>query len=219
MFAKINVQRLKSLFSSVELPGWNAQHLFSPAFRDEQLKINAQHQFEAAVGIILFYQNNELSVLFIKRTPDPGPHSGQIAFPGGTKEANETHLETAYREIEEEIGIKKQDLIFIGSLSSLYIPVSKFLVFPFVFFCEHLPDLKLNKAEIDTILTFPVKKFLNADVLSTSTIYYNQKEFQVPCFLVNDIVIWGATSMIWNECLSILKQIVNEQNQFTRTTL
>jgi len=218
MSAKVNAQKLKALFTNVDLPGWNAQHIFSPTFRDEQLKNNSQHQYEAAVGIILFLQNNELSVLFIKRTPDPGPHSGQIAFPGGAKEVNETHLDAAYREVEEEIGIKKQDLTFIASLSSLYIPVSKFLVFPFVFFCEQLPALTINKTEVEKILIFSVKDFLNSDVLSTSTIYYYQKEYLVPCFLVNDNIIWGATSMIWNECLSILKQIFNEQNQITRTT-
>ncbi len=37
-----------------------------------------------------------------------------FAIPGGGQEQNETLEDTAYREIEEEIGIKKQSLEFIG---------------------------------------------------------------------------------------------------------
>lgn len=218
MIPIIDEHTLKALFSTAELPGWNAHHFLSPSFRDEQLKINAQHKFEASVGIILFYHNEELSVLFIQRTKDKGPHSGQMAFPGGTRENNEDKLQTAYREIQEEIGIYPSELHYIAPLSSLYIPVSSFLVYPFVFFCNHLPTLKLNKSEVENILIYPVRVFFEKERTSSTTIFLNKKEYQVPCFIMDETIIWGATSMIWNECLSILKPFLNEQNQSTRTT-
>jgi 8-oxo-dGTP pyrophosphatase MutT (NUDIX family) len=218
VLTNIDEHTLKALFSSSELPGWNAHHFLSPTFRDEQLKINAQHKFEAAVGIILFYHHHELSVLFIQRTKDNGPHSGQIAFPGGTKENNETLLQAAYREIEEEIGIHPSILHYIAPLSSLYIPVSRFMVYPFVFFCNHLPPIQPNKSEVETTFVYPVRVFFEKEHISSTTIFLNQKEYQVPCFLMDETIIWGATSMIWNECLSILKPLINEQNQSTRST-
>lgn len=219
MNSQIDEQTLKTLFTTAELPGWNAHHFLSPTFRDEQLKINAQYKHEAAVGIILFYQNDELSVLFIQRTKDNGPHSGQIAFPGGTKEPHEDKLEAAYREIEEEIGIHQTKLKFIAPLSSLYIPVSGFLVFPFVFFSSNIPTLNINQSEVEDVLVYPVKHFFENERISSTTIYLNQKEYQVPCFIMDETIIWGATSMIWNECLSILKPLFNEQNKSARTAL
>lgn len=218
MKTAINEHTLKAIFSTSELPGWNAHHFLSPTFREEQLKINAKHKYEASVGIILFYHKQELSVLFIQRTKDHGPHSGQIAFPGGTKEPDEHKLDTAYREIEEEIGIHRSNLHFIAPLSPIYIPVSSFLVHPFVFFSNDVSSLKPNKSEVDDIFIYPIKSFFENEKISHTTIYLNQKEYQVPCFIMDEIVIWGATSMIWNECLSILKPFLNEQNQSSRTT-
>ncbi len=219
MNKKVDAATLKALFSTSELPGWNAQHFMSPTFRDEQLKLNADFEHEAAVGIILFYKNEDLSVLFIQRTEDKGPHSRQIAFPGGTRESGEELLETAYREIDEEIGISKINLKYIGTLSSLYIPVSRFMVYPFVFFCNELPGLKLCDEEVEGVLIYNVNKFLMPEVLSSTIIQLKNKDYKVPCFKVQDKIIWGATSMIWNECLTILKPILNEQNKTSRTNI
>ncbi|MGQ9846381.1 MAG: NUDIX hydrolase [Bacteroidales bacterium] len=206
----INEHTLRAIFSTSELPGWNAHHFLSPTFREEQLKINPTYKHKAAVGIILFYHEQELSVLFIQRTKDNGPHSGQIAFPGGIKEPNEHELDTALREIEEEIGIHRSNLKYIAPLSPIYIPVSSFLVYPFVFFSNDVSSLKPNKSEVDDIFIYPIKAFFDNEKISTSTIYLNQKEYQVPCFIMDKIIIWGATSMIWNECLNILKPFLNE---------
>lgn len=219
MNKKIDAATLKAIFSTSELPGWNAQHAMSPTFRDEQLKLNTEFEHEAAVGVILFYKNDELSVLFIRRAEEKGPHSRQIAFPGGTRESGEELLETAYRELNEEIGVKNNDLKFIGTLSSLYIPVSRFMVYPFIFFCDILPDLKLCEKEVEGVLIYTVNEFLLPEVLSSTTIYLKNKEYKVPCFKMHDNIIWGATSMIWNECLTMLKPILNEQNKTSRTNI
>lgn len=210
MKTPINEKTLKAIFLTTELPGLNAHHFFSPTFRKEQLKINPKHKHEAAVGIILFYYKQELSVLFIQRTKDHGPHSGQIAFPGGTRKHNEQSLDTAFREIEEEVGIHRSYIQYIAPLSPIYIPVSSFLVYPFVFFSNDIPTLKPNKIEVEDIFIYPVKSFFDNEIISSTTIYFNRKEYQVPCFIMDKIIIWGATSMIWNECLSILKPYLNE---------
>ena len=48
-------------------------------------------------------------ILLIKRKNDPG--KGEWALPGGFVEVSETILDSAYRELEEETGIKRADLI------------------------------------------------------------------------------------------------------------
>ena len=69
----------------------------------------------------------------IERSKYPGIHSGQISFPGGKYENQDNELwETALREANEEIGIQKADIIYVMSLSNIFIPPSNFLVTPFL---------------------------------------------------------------------------------------
>ncbi len=153
---------LLKLALSYPLPGWTAQKIMCPPFRDEQLKKNNTSKQDAAVGIILFSKDKLLKVLFIERTNDGGPHSGQMAFPGGGRDIKDKELiETAYREIYEEIGIIKENLEYVGKLSPLYIPVSQFLVYPFVFYCKNFDNVNINFKEISALHTFHVKDFTN----------------------------------------------------------
>lgn len=202
---------LSQLFSQ-KLPGWDAHKHMCPPFRDEQLELFASYQHEASVGIILTAKNDELFVIFIERTNDGKAHSGQIAFPGGKIDhCDASALETAYREIFEEIGIDKEHLHFIREISSLYIPVSRFLVYPFVFFCHQLPNLLVNPDEIQRIYIYPVKDFYQKEICTFTTSSFNHKPYTVPCFRMGNTIIWGATAMIWNECLTLLKPLFSHE--------
>lgn len=54
---------------------------------------------------------NKKRVLLLKRISLPFIiHPGYWAFVSGAKKKNENYLETAYREVEEETGIKRNDL-------------------------------------------------------------------------------------------------------------
>ncbi|MCX7861864.1 MAG: CoA pyrophosphatase [Bacteroidales bacterium] len=195
-----------------KLPGWDAHRHLCPPFRDEQLELFRSPQYEASVGIILTIMHNKLSVLFIERTNDGGPHSGQIAFPGGKIDyADKTPLHAALREVNEEIGLQKHSLHFIRQLSSLYIPVSQFLVYPFVFFCQNLPELAVNKEEINQTIIVPIDAFYRKEVLTFTNFLFKNKSYAVPCFKVNETIIWGATAMIWNECLTLLKPLFQHE--------
>lgn len=51
----------------------------------------------------------------------------------------------------EEIGVAKDRIRKIGALSSLYIPVSDFLVYPYVAYFEGLPVFEIQEQEILSI--------------------------------------------------------------------
>jgi len=199
--------KIKQYFAEA-LPGNEAHKKFSPAFRDEQIKFFPKHKYEAAVSIILFEQDKQLKVIFIRRVDDGGPHSRQIAFPGGTKEIKDKSLlETAYRELLEEIGIEKNNLDFIKLLTTVYIPVSQYLVYPFVFYLNDKPKIIKCEKEVENVYLLNVKDFFYSDAIAKIEIAYNNKIYEVPCYKVNDIIIWGATAMIWSECLTMLKPL------------
>ena len=58
----------------------------------------------AAVLIPLCNRNGIASILFSLRTMSLSTHKGQVSFPGGHIEENESPVEAAIRETKEEIG-------------------------------------------------------------------------------------------------------------------
>ncbi len=164
---------------------------------------------EGSVLIILYPEKSEWHTVFIKRTPDNGPHSGQMAFPGGIKETTDRSLfETALREAEEEVGIDSKQITYIGKLTPLHIPVSNILVHPFVGSIPFRPILKKNKDEVAEIFEISLKSFLDKSILSFFTFDFKGNTYKAPCFVIGKYTIWGATAMMWNEFLTIYKSIL-----------
>ena len=79
---------------------------------------------KAAVLAHLFEGSQGLELLFMKRPPYDGTHGGQISFPGGRKEPNDSSYEqTALRETAEEVGIPEQSVKVIRKLDPLHTSV------------------------------------------------------------------------------------------------
>jgi len=169
---------------------------------------NTEPPQNGSVLIVLYPFKSKWNTVFIKRTNDNGPHSGQMAFPGGMYEKNdETLYATALREANEEIGINKNQVNFVGKLTPLHIPVSNILVHPFIVTLPEKPILTPNKKEVDDILETPIDIFFDTKNHLPFTFKYKEKTFISSCFLIENYKIWGATAMIWNEFLSICKRL------------
>jgi 8-oxo-dGTP pyrophosphatase MutT (NUDIX family) len=116
-----------------DLPGEHSHQKMSPLNRpltSDALK-NTSNYRESAVAIVLFESNNQIECILTQRPEYDGSHSGQVSFPGGKKEDTDEHLEaTARRECKEEIGVELSLENYLGELSPVYIPVSRFLVLP-----------------------------------------------------------------------------------------
>ncbi len=70
------------------------------------------------------FVTRDKKVLLIKRVANPNdPWSGQIALPGGRREAGETCEQTAKREALEEVGKVPDNLMFIGVFSPRNKPI------------------------------------------------------------------------------------------------
>ena len=87
----------------------------------------------AAVFVLFYKYNNELSLLLQIRSENLQHHPGEIGFPGGSKEHNDANLyQTACREVDEEIGISKSNIEFIGELDSV-LTSTKFLIYLLIY--------------------------------------------------------------------------------------
>ncbi len=193
------------------LPGKQAHALMGHGFRGVYPKESPTDARIAAVLQLLYpLSDGQAGLVFIRRTSwEPrDAHAGQIGFPGGSQEASDASLAvTALREAEEEVGINPAQVQLLGPLTPLYIPVSNFLVHPFLGFAHQRPDFVRQESEVAEILELPIADFLRPDALSTTpmTLSSGLHLPNVPFWDVGNEVIWGATSMLTAELVELIR--------------
>ena len=191
------------------LGGLEAQFLLAPRLRlqyDAQ-KIAANNPKRAGV-LALFYPNEQQETTFLltQRASYQGTHSAQISFPGGKLDLNDANLqETALRETHEEVGIHPKNIEIIRELTDVYIPPSNFLATPFLGYTTKKPTFTLDHEVAQTIEVLVSdlldEKNITSAILDTSYM----KKVEVPCFKIQDFIIWGATAMMLSEIKELLR--------------
>ncbi|MDR3682031.1 MAG: CoA pyrophosphatase [Flavipsychrobacter sp.] len=195
------------------LPGVAAQELMAARVLPMPLKVPSNAR-ESAVLCLLFHKNGLPHVLLIKRMADKGAHSGQVSFPGGRRDPEDPGLqETALREMYEETGIDAAAIQILGALTPLYIPVSNFMVYPFVGYTNQPPQYNLSQAEVDYVMEIPLKDLFAAERKTTVDVTspaIPDVIRQVKAYLLQDgTIIWGATAMILSELEVVTKDIIS----------
>lgn len=194
-----------------ELPGAEAQYKLAPLNREKPHEHNylAQDYRKSAVMILFCLDaNNQWYIPLIERMAYEGVHSAQISFPGGKHEAHDVDLKhTALRECDEEIGLSNIELL--GELSDLYIPVSKFLVKPFIGLnLDETPVFKPHPREVNRVLHLPLNKLLDENLIEWGDVpVQNGMRINVPYIGLESKKIWGATAMILSELRELLRTI------------
>lgn len=165
-----------------------------------------QHPYKDSAVIALLYPGpqQQAQMLFILRKSYDGHHSGQIAFPGGKKEPEDLSLrETALRETFEEVGVKPNEIEIVKKLSEVFIPVSNYLVQPYLAVAQQTPLFIKDPVEVEEILEFDLGKILNNPLVKLQKNYFNQP-YEIYAFQIDSYQIWGATAMILAEVRSLL---------------
>ena len=187
------VEKWKDLFR-LELPGEKAQLMMSPAVRGAFS--NQQEAVQAAVLILVYPHRGMPHLVFMKRNAYDGPHSAQVSFPGGAWETGDRTLEaTAIRETREELGITGE-ILMLGSLTQLHIPVSNFMVSPFAGWMDQRPEFEPDPAEVQYVIEAPLDDLLDPERIRNETMHHHGQSFQTPYYLVGDEKIGGATAMM-----------------------
>jgi 8-oxo-dGTP pyrophosphatase MutT (NUDIX family) len=136
-----------------------------------------------------------------------GVHSGQISFPGGKKEPEDEDLiQTALREAFEETGVNPAKTEIIGRLTPLFIPVSNTIVYPVIGWTDEKPIFNQKSEEVLFLIDADLKRFLDASIVKTKPVEIRGEMLGVKYFDYEENTIWGATAMIINELLVIIRR-------------
>lgn len=198
----------------LNLPGESAHQKMAPSDRplSSFAVKNALNIRESAVAVVLFRKEDHIECVLTQRPEYDGNHSGQVSFPGGKKDPEDIDLEeTARRECFEEIGIPMDQGILLGKLTEVYIPVSGFLVKPFIYYHFVLPELIPDKREVAEILTFSLFDLKKEELISSTEIHLPNGLIykNIPYFDLANKKVWGATALILSEIREILMNIEN----------
>jgi 8-oxo-dGTP pyrophosphatase MutT (NUDIX family) len=209
------ITALKEHLESNDLPGRVAQHDMAHGARKTWLNHykRPENAKVAATLTLLYPKQNQWHVALMERVSHvKDKHGGQVSFPGGKAEKSDVDLKyTALREAEEELGIPKSAVSILGQMTELYIPVSNFLVYPFIGFTKKAPDFIPQPTEVQRVIEAPLSVLLDKQNRKFKDIHLpNSIKLEgVPYFDVNGNVVWGATAMILSEFTAIIDGIPN----------
>lgn len=198
------------------LPGISGQKEMAPQPRPGELSRWADPDDCRQAGVLLLLyphatngKDSELHLVLIRRPDYPGVHGGQISFPGGGREGEESLRATALRETLEEIGVPSDTVTVIGQLSPLYTPPSNFCIYPFVAFRTERPIFRPDPNEVAAIIEPPLSHLLDPGTRKVELWEFRSYgERRVPFFDVDGHKVWGATAMILSEFITLLESSV-----------
>jgi 8-oxo-dGTP pyrophosphatase MutT (NUDIX family) len=156
----------------------------------------------AAVAVIIDTRRDNDSILLMMRQDRVGdPWSGQIAFPGGHRSPNDrTLMETAIREVSEEMGIDLHHHIVLGVLPLEYSQTRRVRVAPFVFRLNSDVTVRLND-EVAESFWVPLEDF--SKIRSTrSKVQVEGGTLDVDSIVLDGHAIWGLTLRIIRNLLT-----------------
>lgn len=208
----MNLQALITKRLTKPLPGFEAQRIMGPTRADGSF----MHNVEPPPGcrtnavMMLLYKDgltDSHHMVFTIRSAKMPTHAGEISCPGGRIEDQETPLEAAFRETNEEVGIRPDQIAYAGRLSRLYIPVTNNIIYPHVGFIRGMPTFTPDPREVSSIITPRLSELLSPDSLKHELWTLGENQLQVPFWDINRVPLWGATAMIVSEFIELLKDL------------
>jgi len=183
-------------------------------------------KYRNAVLIPLIENGDGFEIIYELRSKNLNTQPGEISFPGGQVEEDETYREAAVRETIEELNIKEENINVIGELDYL-ISYSNISIHCFLATISgvKVEDITPNYDEVDHIFTVPLDFFLRTEpdtyylgvetVLNDEFPYnlipngrdYNFRsgEHSVMFYHYKDYTIWGFTARMTKQLVDILK--------------
>jgi 8-oxo-dGTP pyrophosphatase MutT (NUDIX family) len=134
-------------------PRWEPELRSEPRFADRP-----PADASVLVGIVM---RTEPTILLTERTTHLSTHSGQVAFPGGKRDATDRDAaHTALREAQEEIGLDPAHVQVLGMLPT-YTTGTRFIVTPVISLVQPGHTVVANPHEVADVFEVPLAFLMN----------------------------------------------------------
>ncbi len=169
----------------------------SPAYSDYDLsdrRPDAPVLKQAAVLVPLVMRSHGLNVVLTRRSSELSTHAGQIAFPGGRCDDDDTDVgATALREAYEEVGLDPSFVSLIG-VSDAYETVTRFAVTPVIGLVDPAATLTPDPSEVAEIFEVPLAFLMDPANHVPQSRDYNGITRRYYAMPYGDYYVWGATA-------------------------
>jgi 8-oxo-dGTP pyrophosphatase MutT (NUDIX family) len=165
--------------------------------------LDVHGRIDAAVLVPLFLDGGRLHAVFTRRRADLRRHAGEISFPGGRQDDDETDLRaTALREAQEEIGLPPDAVELVGALQPTPTIATNYAIYPFVGLIEPGQAWVPSAGEVSDVLE------LSLDDLRAGhrrqRLLRRGVPFRTDVYVVGENLIWGATARVLGDLLDRL---------------
>ena len=162
----------------------------------------------AAVLVPLVHRDDELHLVFIRRSDRVESHRGQVAFPGGRVDPSDASLlHTALREAHEEVGIHPTAVEVLGGFPTVSTVANPILVAPFVGFLREQVVYRLQEKEVAEVFEVPLPAL--SDPRYRGMYEWrrdkDREPSQFPAIFYAGQTIWGLTLRITESLLEVMR--------------
>jgi 8-oxo-dGTP pyrophosphatase MutT (NUDIX family) len=157
----------------------------------------------ASVFLLLFNRPDPHILAIQKSDTDGYPWRNQVALPGGHLERTDAGpLAAAFRELQEELKISRDQVDFIGSIGRFQTLTKPRTIEAFIGLWNGQGPIRYDSVEIARILELPLKTL--AGIHQARGYHHQQSEALKPEYPFEDVVIWGATAKMLHRFIELV---------------
>ena len=169
----------------------------------------ADSAYQPTCVFMLLFGEDEPRILAIQKSDNEGyPWRNQVALPGGHVELKDAGpVDAAYRELEEELNITRNQVDFIGSMGHFQ-TINHKDIQVFIGLWNGEGSVRFDADEIARVLDVPLKMLVKTHIMAgfhgisppTDALEYPLK----------DVVIWGVTARILHHFIELLYPFIDK---------
>ena len=161
----------------------------------------------AAVLLPLIWTEQEWQLVLTRRTDRVEHHKGQVSFPGGGCDVDESTPEaTALRESQEEIGLRPEDVRVLGRMNDI-ITITRYQVTPVVGIMPWPYPLIMETAEVDRVFTIPMRWLADPANWEQRQVTPSGTAHPLPVIIYHPYdgeILWGVSATITHQFLQVM---------------